>query len=459
MADLKITNGIVYTPSGPIRGGITVNEGIITHVGSDDSLPDAEIVTDVGGNWVLPGIIDAHGIFGRVDWEPTTRAESIHAAVNGVTMIITYVQMGDLTAPKRMPVHLEAEALCERESFVNFKFNAAIGTEEQIEEIPALLDHGVHSFNFWMNLSALEREQYGFPGLDWAFLYRACEVIAECGPPAFASVHCEEPEIIHMLYARAAETGRQDLRTWAATRPTFAEGAQAFTAGMIGHELGVPISLVHISAPESLDAVRYHRARGTTVYSETSPQYLTLSPSDELGVLGKQMPPLRDEYYQDIMWKAVADGTIDMVASDHQIAKRADKEVEGGLWGQPTDAAGSGGGLMGSIAAMMLGEGVSKNRIRMDRFVKVCSENPAKIYSIFPQKGAIAPGSDADVIVVDPNRRWTVSVDSLKSSSDYCLWDGWEVTGKVVKTYVNGDLVAEDGELVADTPGGRYVAT
>jgi dihydropyrimidinase len=93
----------------------------------------------------------------------------------------------------------------------------------------------------------------------------------------------------------------------------------------------------------------------------------------------------------------------------------------------------------------------------MEDFVKVCSENAAKLYSIYPQKGALEPGSDADIIIVDPKREWTMSVDSLKSSSDYCLWDGWEVTGKVLKTFVRGQLVAEDGEMVSDSPEGRYV--
>jgi dihydroorotase-like cyclic amidohydrolase len=414
-------------------------------------------VIDADGNYVLPGIIDPHGIFGRVNWEHTTRSESIHAAVNGITTIITYVQMGDLTAPERLGVHREARQLCEAHSFVDFKFNAAIGTDDQIEEIPDLLEDGVHSFNFWMNLSKVECEQYGFPSLDWAFLFRAMEKIAACGPPAFASVHCEEPEIIHMLFERAAKTGRQDLRTWAATRPSFTEGAQAFTAGLIALELGVPLSLVHIAAPESLDAVRYLRARGAMVASETCPQYLSVSPTDELGLIGKQMPPLRDEFYQEVLWKGVADGTITMIASDHQIAKRKDKEVAGGLWGDGTDQSGSGGGLFGGIAPILLSEGVNKNRITMEDFVKVCSENAAKLYSIYPQKGALSPGSDADIIIVDLNRKWEMSVESLKSSSDYCLWDGKKVKGKVIKTFVRGQLVADDGELAADTPRGRYV--
>jgi len=457
MENFVIENGHVYTPGGWIRGGLGVSNGRITHVGHDATLPTADTVIDAGGNYVLPGIVDTHGIFGRVDWEPTTRAESVHAAVNGVTTIITYVQMGDLTLPERLPVHREARELCETHSFVDFKFNAAIGTLDQIEEIPALVADGVNSFNFWMNLSKVERDQYGFPSLDWAFLYKAMEKIAGCGPPAFASVHCEEPEIIHMLYGRAADIGDQDLRTWAATRPSFTEGMHAFSAGLIALETGVPLSLVHIAAPESMDAVRYLRSRGGRVASETSPQYLTLSPTDDLGVLGKQMPPLRDESYQEALWRGVADGTITIIGSDHQIARRKDKEVPGGLWGEGTAQSGSGGGLMGSIAPMMLSEGVNKNRITMEDFVKVCSENAAKLYSIYPQKGALEPGSDADIIIVDPKREWTMSVDSLKSSSDYCLWDGWEVTGKVLKTFVRGQLVAEDGEMVSDSPEGRYV--
>ena len=382
MADLVIRNGVVYTPSGFINGGIAVSGGVIAHVGSNDSLPDASRVIDLDGHYLLPGLIDTHGIFGRVNWGSTARTESIHAAVNGVTTIITYVQMGDLTLPRRLPVHHDARALCERESVVDFKFNAAIGTVEQIDEIPALVKDGVSSFNFWMNLSTLEREQYGFPHLDWAFVYRALERIRDVGPPAFATLHCEEPEIIHMLFERAAATGRQDLRTWAATRPSFTEGAQAFTAGLIGLELNVPIAFVHVAAPETLDAIRYLRSRGAAVYGETSPQYLSLSPADDLGLIGKQMPPLRDESYQELLWKGCGDGTISLIGSDHQIAKREDKEIPGGLWGHPSDRAGSGGGLMGSIAAVLLSDGVNQNRISLEGFVRLCSENAAKLYRL-----------------------------------------------------------------------------
>jgi dihydroorotase-like cyclic amidohydrolase len=457
-ADLVITNGIVYTPAGFIRGGLAISAGRITDVGSDETLPTAESAVDARGNYVLPGIIDAHGIFGRGDWEPTARDESVHAAVNGVTTIITYVQMGDLTLPQRLPVHREARRVCERESFVDFKFNAAVGTLKQIEEIPALVEDGVHSFNFWINLSMLERDQYGFPHLDLAFLYRAFEVIREVGPPAFASVHCEEPEIIHLLFerARAASTGRDTLRTWAATRPSFAEGIQAFGAGLVGLELGVPVAFVHVSAPETLDAIRYLRGRGARVYGETSPQYLTLSPTDDLGLIGKQMPPLRDEEYQRLLWRACADGTISMIGSDHQIARRADKE-EPGFWGQPNERAGSGGGLMGSIAPVLLSDGVNKNRLSLEQFVQLTAENAAKLYSLYPKKGALVPGADADVIVVDTNRRWTMSVESLKCSSDYCLWEGHRIKGRVVKTFVRGRLLAEEGEMVVDTPEGKHV--
>jgi dihydroorotase-like cyclic amidohydrolase len=456
--DLVVRNAVVHTPAGPLRGGLAVSGGRIVHVGSDESLPGAETVVDAGGNHLLPGIIDAHGIFGRVDWEPTAREESMHAAVNGVTTIITYVQMGDLTLPQRLPVHAEARELCERESFVDFKFNAALGTLEQIEEIPALVKDGVSSFNFWINLSMLEREQYGFPHLDMAFLYRALETIRDVGPPAFASVHCEEPEIIHMLFERArdASTGDDDLRTWAATRPSFTEGAQAFAAGLIGLELGVPIAFVHVSAPETLDAIRYLRGRGARVYGETSPQYLTVSPTEDLGLIGKQMPPLRDEPYQRALWQACGDGTISLIGSDHQIARRADKE-DPGWWGTPNERAGSGGGLMGSIAPVMLSDGVNRNRITLEQFVQLTSENAAKLYGIYPTKGALAPGSDADMILVDMNREWTMGVESLKCSSDYCLWEGRRVKGRVVKTFVRGRLVAEDGELVADVPEGRHV--
>jgi dihydroorotase-like cyclic amidohydrolase len=261
-----------------------------------------------------------------------------------------------------------------------------------------------------------------------------------------------------MLFERAAAaaSGSDNLRVWAATRPPFAEGAQAFAAGLVGLNLGVPFAFVHVSAPETLDAIRYLRAQGARVHGETAPQYLSVSPSDELGLIGKQMPPLRDEAYQAALWKACADGTITMIGSDHQIARREDKE-DPGWWGQPSERAGSGGGLTGSIAPIMLSEGVNRNRITLEQFVKLTSENIAHAYAIYPRKGALAPGSDADMIVVDIDRTWTMSVDSLKCSSDYCLWEGREVRGRVVKTLLRGRLIAEEGEMLAEASDGRYV--
>jgi dihydropyrimidinase len=458
IVDVVLRNGVVYTQAGWIHGGIAILDGRILAIGSDDSLPRGAEEIDVHGQHVLPGLIDAHGIFGRVNWDSTAREESIHAVVNGVTTVITYVQMGDMTLPHRLPVHQAASELCERESFVDFKFNATIGTEAQIDEIPDLVDAGVSSFNFWMNLSKLEREQYGFPQLDWAFFYRALERIRDVGPPAFASVHCEEPEIIHMLFERAAKGDRQDLQTWAATRPPFTEGAQAFTAGLIGLELHVPIAFVHVAAPETLDAIRYLRSRGAHVHGETSPQYLSLSPSDDLGLIGKQMPPLREEAYQRILWNACADDRISFIGSDHQIARREDKEIEGGLWGQPNERAGSGGGLTGSIAPVMLSDGVNQNRISLERMVHLCSENAARLFSIYPTKGVIAPGSDADIVCVDLEREWVMTTESLMCSSDYCLWEGKKVRGKVTRTFLRGELVAEEGKVVASRPRGQYVA-
>jgi dihydropyrimidinase/dihydroorotase len=457
MADLVIRNGVVVTSSGIINGGVAVEQGVITHVGCDRVLPAAKSVVDAQGNCILPGIIDPHGLFGRVHWEHQAKLESIHAAVNGITTIITYVQMGDMTAPRRLPIHQEAKRICEQNSFVDFRFNAVIGTDDQIQEIPGMVENGVSSFNFWVNLSQVERVQYGFPALDWAFFYRACEKIADCGPPAFASVHLEEPEIIHMLMERYKATGRQDLETWAQARPPFTEAAQAFTAGLIGLELGVPINMVHLAAPESLDAIKYFRHRGGRVYGETCPQYLAVSPTKKIGLLGKGMPPLRGKEYQKQLWKGVSDGTIDIIGSDHQIAKRKDKEVEGGLWGEPTEASGSGCGLMGSIFPIMMSDGVNKNRITIEQFVKLCSENTAKIFSIYPKKGTLAPGSDADIIIVNPRQEWEMNAESLKSSSDFCIFEGTQVKGKVVRTYVRGELITQDGRLVAETPKGQYV--
>jgi dihydropyrimidinase len=216
-------------------------------------------------------------------------------------------------------------------------------------------------------------------------------------------------------------------------------------------ETGCPVYIVHVTNKETIDVIRYLRQRGAKIYAETCPHYLTLTKNYPMGVLARMSPPLRNQEDVDYLWERVADGTFDTIGSDHVPLMRRQKE-EDGIWkGIP------GVGGIGAMLPIMLTEGINKGRLTIEQLVKLGCENPARIWGIYPKKGVLAPGSDADIVIVDPTREWVLSVDSLKSRADYTIYEGRRVKGKAVKTFVRGHLVAENGDLVAKVPLGGYV--
>lgn len=455
MCDLVIKNGLIVTPMGTIRGGVAVKGGRIVHVGSDDSLPKANSVVDAQGLFVLPGMIDPHTHLHSIidesqSFSDAMKTESVSAAVNGITTVVStpFVPGG---LEKQLARLREEREKATKTSFVDFKFNTIMFYDSHIEEMAELKEEGFNTFKFLMGYAKKEAEALGLAELNWAFFYRGAEMIAKIGPPAIQMVHCEEPEIGLMLTERLKSEGRTDLAAWDEARPAFTEGIHAFTAGLIAEHLNSPLYIVHVASKESLEAIDYFRNKGAIIWGETCTHYLSLTKHSPLGSLAKCSPPLRDEQIQAELWKALARGTLQMVGSDQCLFPRELKEK--GIWDAPP-----GTGIMGSVFAVMMTDGVNKGRITMEQFVKLCSENPAKACGMFPQKGVLSPGSDADMIIVDQKKEWVITKDNLKTSLQFCSIEGYATKGKVLKTFVRGEQVAEDGELVAQTPHGRYVA-
>jgi len=302
-----------------------------------------------------------------------------------------------------------------------------------------------------LNYTEESARRVGYRAVDMGFVYKAMETLAGYGPPALAQVHCEQPDIITLLSDRLQAQGRNDFLAWAESRPAVCETIHAFSLGLISMETGCPVYIVHVSNKETVDVIRYLRQRGVKIYAETCPHYLTLTKSTPMGLLARMSPPLRSESDIEYLWQAVADGTFDTIGSDHVPLMRQQKEEDGVWKGIP------GVGGIGAVLPLIMTEGVNKGRITIERMVKLTSENPAKIWGIYPKKGALSPGSDADVVIVDPDREWVLSADNLKSRSDYSIYEGRTVKGKAIKTFVRGKLVAEDGTLVIETPIGEYV--
>jgi dihydropyrimidinase len=455
--DLVIRNGWVVTPRGIVSGGLAVKDGIIVQIGADLSLPEAEQTVDARGLIVFPGIIDPHQHIGlgmaqdEAKFVKDITTESVSAAVGGVTTLIS--TMGGLNAETSVPPLEMSRNAAAKHSIVDFKFHVAPITDPLIAEIPTMIDrYGVTSFKFPLGYIGAEGRHFGITWFDMGMVYRGFEAIARHPVPAVPMVHAEESSIIETLATRLKAEGRADVRAWSEARPNICETIHVFESGLIALELGCPLYVVHVSARESVDAVAWLKERGVKVYGETTPHYLAPITKDcDLGLIAKVNPPLRDQEDCDRLWKGLAQETLDTIGSDNCIYSRQEKE-RGGLWDSIVGFSGT-----GAILPIMVDEGVLKRRISWERMAQVCAENTARIFGIYPKKGVLSPGSDADIVIIDPYREWTMGVDTLKQGSDFSVYEGRRARGKAVKTFVRGKLVAEEGEPVIEPPHGAYV--
>lgn len=441
------------TPHGVVRGGLAVRNGTILHVGADATLPRARREVDAEGAYLVPGLIDPHVHIGAAAEEGalsnfSTETES--AAVSGVTTFMAYLRCGAILEP-RLPVYRRIRTAGEERSWVDFKFHAYLVTEDHLREIPGLVAEGITSAKLLLGYREEEARRSGMHAVDLGFALRAMELLAPFGPPVLLQAHCEEPDVSGVLTDRLRAEGRTDFPAWAESRPALCEAIHAYGMGLLSLRTGCPLYVVHASATETLDIIRYLRARGARISAETCTHYLFLTGRTPLGVLAKIAPPLREEGDIASLWKGLAEGTLDTVGSDHCARTRKDKE-EAGVWGGVPGAGG-----VGAILPLLVSEGVNKGRITIEQFVKLTSENAARLWGLFPKKGALGPGSDADIVVLDPRREWVLTAAALKSCCDYSLYEGWPVKGKAEKVFLRGELLAEDGELVAEKPRGRFV--
>ncbi|MBI4288531.1 MAG: amidohydrolase family protein [Chloroflexi bacterium] len=455
MLDLFINNGTLVTPQGLLRAGIGVQSGRIATI-SADNLPASRTV-DAHGLYVLPGLIDphvhmglgaAHGQ-GEATYASDFESEAVSAAVGGVTTIITSATFGR-SAESVLARMQRAKQLAAQRSVVDFKIFPFLVSKKHVEEIPELLNEGITNFKFPLAYVGQEHWRQPGMGVDWAFLYRGLELVARCGPAALAMIHAEEPTLGDFLEARYKAEGRDKLSAYSEARPSACETMHIFAAGLLAGELGAPLYVVHTSAKESVDAIQYLQARGARVYGETCPHYLVLTRDAEAGVLAKVNPPLRQEADSERLWQGIREGVITTIGTDHCPHKRTAKE--GGIW-----EAIPGFGSIAATLPLLVSEGVNKGRISWELLAKITSENVARTFGIYPQKGVLSPGSDADIVLVDPSQEWTLTAGALHSACDFSIYEGMKVKGRGVKTYVRGRLVAENGQPVKSLPFAQYV--
>ena len=447
-----IKGGTVVTASDQYRGDVLVEDEKITVIGTALEV-QADTVIDASGKYVLPGGIDVHTHldmpFGGATSADDFESGTIAAAFGGTTCVVDFaIQYRGQTLHHAWETWLKK---AEGKAVVDYGFHMII-TElnDQVEqEMDALVRQGLTSFKLFM----------AYPGvfmLDDASIFKALLRTGKNG--GTICMHAENGGVIDVLVQRALAEGKTAPKYHALTRPARAEAEATHRAIALAEIADVPVYIVHLSASEALEMVTEARDRGLPAHAETCPQYLFLSYDnyEEPGFNGSKYvmsPPLRDRGVQDQLWRGLAFNDLQVISTDH--CPFCMKEKELGL----NDFSKIPNGAPGVETRMSLvyDGGVRPGRISLNRFVELTSTSPAKIFGMFPRKGTIAPGSDADIVVFDPNRTITLAAKTLHMKADYNPYEGRQVTGATDTVLSRGRIVIENGKFVGRPGAGSFL--
>lgn len=448
MYDLIISGGTVVTESGVRHGDLAVTDGKVAAILPRRHGAEAREVADARGCYVLPGLIDPHVHLNLGPPAEEQYRETATAAMGGVTTVMHMLQT---TRPYEEIFEHERQQ-GEREAYVDFGYHFVLLTAEQVQAIPRYVtEFGVTSFKHMMHIKGAEGRYLGIEqGTDDGHFYAILKTLGRF-PHTVLAVHPENIEIIWRVQEEIKATQRVDLAAYTEARPAVAEAIAIEMTMALSRATGGAVYIVHLSSGLGLEAYKRQQAITERAFLETCPQYLTHTMDSELGVIGKVNPPLRTAADNEALWGAILDGTIDTIGSDH-VPRRLERK-QGTIW-----QASAGYPGIATILPVLVSEGVHKRSLPWERLVQITSTNTARVFGLYPQKGSLQPGADADVVVVDPEREHTITAGELQSFSDYSIYDGWKVKGWPVATYVRGELVMREGELVGRAGHGRFLA-
>jgi dihydropyrimidinase len=445
-----------------VRGGLVVNAGgeqtadvviegerVVELVEPGRGTGDREI--DASGCLVLPGAIDPHVHFetdiGTVTVDGFTSGTA-SAACGGTTTSLHFAFQSTDESPLECLDRWHGR-LRDASPAGDVGFHllvTAIRSAADLDELRELPARGVTTIKVFMA---------SFPMLDGPTLFRVMRATADCG--ALLMVHCEDGEAIDVLIEEALAAGRTDVRWHPRTRPPETEASAIARAAQLTHLAGCPLYVVHVSSAVGAAEVAHARRAGMAVAGETCPQYLLAddsvyeqAPEEALKYLFT--PPARHRSNQEPLWQALASGALSTVGSDHAPFMHADKLGHADFTQVPQGAAG-----IETRLPLTYHHGVVAGRFSRRRMVDTLAEAPARLFGLYPRKGVVQPGSDADVVVLDPEARTTLTAGRLHSRSDYTIFEGMEIEGAVRDVLVRGRSVVTGGELVADPPPGRFL--
>lgn len=447
-----IKNGLIVLEDHQIKGDILIDNDKIIRI-AENINDNADTVIDASGKILIPGGIDVHthfnidvGVVAVDDFESGT----IAAAFGGTTTIVDHMGFG----PAGCNLHHQVEVYkgyTDGKCVTDFGLHGVIQHVDDaiLDEMASMVEEGFSSFKIYLT--------YDYKVDDYDAI-RVMNRLKELG--AVTTVHCENDAIIHYMKEKFIREGKLSEIYHPQVRPNFCE-SEAVTRMIALAQIAenAPLYVVHVSAKESVDEIRKAKAAGFEVYGETCPQYLFLDESayalpNHEGLKYIMSPPLRAKENQNMIWQGILDGTIQTVATDHcSFDFNGDKQCGRDDF---TKCPNGGPGVETRVP-LLYSEGVAKGRINLNQFADIISTNPAKIFGLYPKKGVIAVGSDADIVMINPEKKVTITKSMLHEKVDYTPFEGFELEGYPVMSMVRGTVVTREDQLCVEPGFGQLI--
>lgn len=455
--DLVIRNGHLATASEEMNCDIGVTDGVITALGRKLGAGRTEI--DATGRIVLPGGIDAHCHLDQPMTDGTVMADdfesgTISAAFGGTTTVIPFACQ--LKGQGLRDVVDDYHGRAAGKAVIDYAFHLILSdpTEQMLgQDLPALIHDGYTSFKIYMTYDDMKLNDRQI--LDILAVARR--------EGAMTMIHAENSDVIGWLTDQLEQAGRTAPKYHAASRPPVAEREATHRAAALAEIVDAPILIVHVSGADAIEQIRAAQFRGVHVYGETCPQYLFLT-AEDLGLDGFEgakcicSPPPRDKSNQQAVWNALRNGTFQVFSSDHAPFRYDDTKGKA-IHGRDASFRYIPNGIPGleTRLPLLFSEGVGKGRIDLQQFVALTATNPAKMYGLYPRKGTLAVGADADITIWNPDREVTITNAALHHNVDYTPYEGMRVTGWPETTISRGELVCADGGLMVKPGRGEFL--
>ena len=458
MYDLMISDGLLVNTTEIIKTNLYIKDGKVAAV-TPEVLPARE-KRDASNLHILPGCLDIHVHFR--DPGATHKEDFIHgtkaAAIGGITTVFEM--------PNTNPAVLGAEdvitkaAYLSDRAFVDFALWGLCLGKINADRIAGAVAAGAIAFKFFWGY-AFDSKSYALvynydpsapgvmPPLDDGEIFELFEDVAKTGTTL--AIHAEHAPLIQLLTKRVLSEGRRDYQALLDARPNLSEALTVQTAIAYSRATGLRLHIMHISSSEAVEFVRQAKREGLPVTGETCPGYLFLTSDDfaRLGPAMKVYPPIRGQKDQDALWVGLQDGTLSLVCSDH--APQTIEEKMGDLFSIPAGSANV------QLTLPLMLDAVSRGKITLPLVVKTFSENPAKLFNLYPLKGSLTEGADADFVLVDMRKTQTITNDMLAIKQKFSVFNGATTTGWPVATYLRGKHVVEGGAIVSPQPNGRFI--